>query len=79
MLNFKRRLIPIFLCVLTKVSLAQEVPQITVYPKPHELVMEPGSFPLEQALYVKAGALNPELQNLLGRVFKLDGGKKHYH
>lgn len=76
MLNFKRRLIPIFLCVLTKVSLAQEVPQITVYPKPHELVMEPGSFPLEQALYVKAGALNPELQNLLGRVFKLDGGKK---
>lgn len=76
MLNFKRRLISIFLCVLTKVSLAQEVPQITVYPKPHELVMEPGAFPLEQALYVKAGTLNPELQSLLGRVFKLDGGKK---
>ncbi|WP_222535446.1 beta-N-acetylglucosaminidase domain-containing protein [Pedobacter polysacchareus] len=76
MLNFKRRLIPIFLCVLTKVSLAQEVPQITVYPKPHELVIEPGSFPLAHGLYVKPGTLNPELQSLLNSMLKVDGGKK---
>lgn len=75
MLNFKRRLIPIFLCVLTKVSLAQELP-VAIYPKPHELVLEQGSIPLEQALYVKPGTLNPEVQHLLGSVLKLDGGKK---
>ncbi|MBC8986298.1 beta-N-acetylglucosaminidase domain-containing protein [Pedobacter sp. N36a] len=75
MLNFKRRLIPIFLCVLTKVSLAQELP-VVIYPQPHELVMEPGSFPLGQALYVKPGTLNPELQSLLNTVLKMDGGKK---
>lgn len=75
MLNFKRQLIPIVLCVLSKVSLAQEVPVI-VYPKPHQLVMENGSIPVEQAFYVKPGSVNPDLQRLLSTVLKLDGTKK---
>lgn len=75
MLNFKRRLIPIFLCVLTKVSVAQELP-LVIYPQPHQMVMENGSIPLEQAFYVKSGSVNPELQSLLGTVLKLDGNKQ---
>ncbi|MCX2452733.1 beta-N-acetylglucosaminidase domain-containing protein [Pedobacter sp. PLR] len=75
MLNFKRRLIPLVLCVLTNVAMAQEMP-VTVYPKPHQLLMEQGSIPLEQAFYVKPGSVNPELQSLLATVLKLDGTKK---
>ncbi|WP_316819706.1 beta-N-acetylglucosaminidase domain-containing protein [Pedobacter gandavensis] len=75
MLNFKRRLIPIILCVLTKSAIAQDLP-VVIYPQPHQVLMESGSIPLNQAFYVKPGAVKAELQSLLGTVIKLDGGKK---
>ncbi len=75
MLNFKRQLLPLILCVLSKVGMAQEVP-VTVYPTPHQLQIAQGSFPLEQAFYVKSGSVNPELHALLSTVLKLDGNKK---
>ncbi|WP_182958449.1 beta-N-acetylglucosaminidase domain-containing protein [Pedobacter gandavensis] len=74
MLNFKRRLIPIVLCVLTKAATAQELP-VVIYPQPHQMVTETGSISLEQAFYVKPGSVKPELQSLLSTVLKLDGGK----